>query len=699
MLRWCAGLRVGLAATLVFALAGATPAYAARAGDHPKLDKKLNERASQGGTSKVIVMLKPGWSVDTEAKKLGGKLGRTLGLINGKVLELSNGQIKKLADHPGVERIVHDRPTAGEMNRVAVTVGARAVQSTYGYRGAGVGIAVIDSGIMSWNYDLSYQGWSSLVRTSGGQRVVAFSDFVNGRTTPYDDNGHGTHVSGIISGNGLLSLGARAGIAPDAHLVSLKVIDQNGRGVISSVIAALDWVVTNRAAYNLRVINLSVGAKVTESYNTDPLTIAAKRAVDAGVVLVTAAGNLGKNALGQPQYGAITAPGNAPWVITVGASSHQGTVTRVDDVMAGFSSRGPSAVDYEAKPDLVAPGVGTVSLSDPNSLMYLTKATSLIGVSTFTGFQPYLSLSGTSMSSPVVAGSIALMLQANPKLTPNLVKAILEYTAQVYQGYDPLTQGAGFLNTKGAVDLARFFRTAQPGQLYPQRPEWSQKVLWGNHRISNGVIKPNAPAWKLGVVWGAAKTPLGESVSWGKRCGYSCFGETWTSFDSEDNIVWGTASESEDNIVWGTFSELLDDNVVWGTMAADEDNIVWGTDCRGANCANVVWGTAAFSEDNIVWGTASLEDNVVWGTSGLMDSTVWGTSSDEDNLTWGTSDGESTPLFDDPSAEPVNFDSTVWDNLFGPAILDPLEPVAATTVATEETTTTTSLLGGLGGVL
>ena len=117
----------------------------------------LNDRASnQGkgnsnGKTQVIVLLKPGWSADAEAKKLGGRLGRSLDSINGKVVELPNGQLKKLADYPGVDRIVYDRPTGGEMNRVAVTVGARAVQQTYGYRGAGIGVAVIDSGITSWH--------------------------------------------------------------------------------------------------------------------------------------------------------------------------------------------------------------------------------------------------------------------------------------------------------------------------------------------------------------------------------------------------------------------------------------------------------------------------------------------------------------------------------------------------------------------
>ena len=179
--------------------------------------------------------------------------------------------------------------------RSSTVVGARAVQKSYGYDGAGIGIAVIDSGITSWHDDLTYTGPRSSARSSGNQRVVDFVDFVNGRRGAYDDNGHGTHVAGVIAGNGYDSGGARAGIAPASHLVSLKVLDEEGRGVISDVIAALEYAVRNRAEHNIRVINLSVGAAVTSSYNVDPLTIAAKRAVDAGVVVVTAAGNFGRN--------------------------------------------------------------------------------------------------------------------------------------------------------------------------------------------------------------------------------------------------------------------------------------------------------------------------------------------------------------------------------------------------------------------
>src|SRR5207302_7648535 len=222
--------------------------------------------------------------------------------------------------------------------------------------------------------------------------------------------------------------------------------------------------------FNIRVVNLSVATGVYESYYSDPLTLAAKRAVDAGIVVVAAAGNGGRNQNGATQYGAITAPGNAPWVLTVGASSTMGTINRGDDTIAAFSSRGPTAVDRTAKPDVVAPGVGTESLSNPASSMYSSLAPYLLNGTVATTYLPYLSLSGTSMAAPVVAGTVALMLQANPALTPNAVKAILQFTSQVYS-YDALTQGAGFLNARGAVELANFF--ANPaGASYPSTDSW-----------------------------------------------------------------------------------------------------------------------------------------------------------------------------------------------------------------------------------
>jgi serine protease AprX len=684
----------GTALTLV-CLLGATASAAAKPGDHPKLDRKLNDRAAKGGsgTSRVIVTLKPGFDASADYKKVGGKLGRRLNLINGQVVELTNSQLRKLADSPAVASIHWDRPTGGEMNRAAVAVGARAVQEEMGYDGAGVGVAVIDSGITSWHDDLTYDGTSTNVRVVNGQRVAKFVDFVNGRTSAYDDNGHGTHVAGIIAGNGYDTRGARAGIAPAAHLVSLKVLDDHGAGYISNVISALDWVVDNKSAYNLRVVNLSVGARVTESFNTDPLTLAAKRVVESGVVVVTAAGNLGKNAAGQPQYGAITAPGNAPWVLTVGAYSHEGTVTRVDDVMAPYSSRGPAAVDFEAKPDVVAPGTGIVSLAAQGSLMYTTKAAYLLNGSVKTAYKPYLSLTGTSMASPIVAGTAALMIQANPKLTPNLVKAIIQYTAQNY-GYDALTQGAGFLNTRGAVQLARFYATAIAGQRIPTQRPWSKTILWGNHKLTGGVIKPNGSAWATSTVWGSPLTVQGQNIVWGTLSG-DFDNIVWgTSLLDGDNIVWGTMSRDFDNIVWGTVRD--GDNIVWGTIAPDT-NVVWGAQCAGANCEAVVWGSSLPQLDNIVWGTQLDADNIVWGTCGDFNNIVWGTSDDMD---------QPPTLYDDPDTSPPIFVVLTFDSLFssepatgdGTTSGDPMTSLVVAPVTDPNVTvvgsSTTTLLGG-----
>jgi subtilisin family serine protease len=391
---------------------------------------------------------------------------------------------------------------AAPPERVAEAVGADWVQHTLGYDGAGVTIAVIDSGVTNWHDDL------------GSSRVARFVDFVNYQPMPYDDYGHGTHVAGILAGDGFDSGGARRGIAPGASLAVEKVLDDAGEGYISNVIAAIDYAIANRDALGIRIINLSVAASVSESFLTDPLALAAKRAVDAGIVVVTAAGNLGRSADGQPQYGGIGAPGNAPWVVTVGASTHTGTSGIRDNAVASFSSRGPTAIDSLAKPDLVAPGVGIESLADPSSTLFLTKPDARVWGTVVTASPPYLSLTGTSMASPVVTGTIALMLQANPTLTPNLVKAILEYTAEARAGYDPLTQGAGFLNARGAVEAAEALAAGHTvtTSLRGDPTPWSGHIIWGNRRVrvdAIGAAGAAAAAWRRNVTWGSGAPPDG----------------------------------------------------------------------------------------------------------------------------------------------------------------------------------------------
>ena len=601
---------------LVIALltAVAVPALAAGHGASGKLDPTLRARAlTARGTSRVIIETTDGIAADRLIRSLKGKPGRRLGLLRGQVADIPNAALEALADRPGVRAVRLDRRVTGTMERTDATIGANWVRENLGLDGAGVGVAIIDSGVTSWHDDL------------GSDRVVHFADFVDFQPLPSDEYGHGTHVAGIIAGSGYDSNGARRGVAPAANLVVLKVLDADGYGYISNVIAALDYAVEHRAQFNIRVINLSVAAGVYESYNTDPLTLAAKRAVQAGVVVVTAAGNLGRNAQRAIQYGGITAPGNAPWVLTVGASSHNGTASRSDDSMASFSSRGPGFIDYAAKPDIVAPGVGIESLTDATSSLFLSHPAARLWGTVDTATQPYLSLSGTSMSAPVVTGTVALMMQANPALSPNLVKAILQYTAEHKSRYNDLTQGAGFLNARGAVQLAKILgsaatRTAS-GNPISDPTAWNRHINWGNHRIGGGVLRADANAWAANVTWGATSTDEGDTIVWGTVCGeQGCDNTLWSTAPDQATIVWGT--RAEDTIVWGTSTE---DNIVWGTACggADCQRVVWGTTCDTDACDSVVWGTS--TEDNIVWGTsADDEDNIVWGTrSGLTDDVNW----------------------------------------------------------------------------
>jgi serine protease AprX len=593
-----------------------------------KSDSLVERRASLPGKSQIIVRAVDAASLQEVGRiieRAGGRLKRSLPIINSHVAEIPHAALNGLAQNPLIDHLSLNRLVAGSMERTGATIGATAVRQELGYDGFGVGVAIIDSGVSAWHDDL----------TGGGQaqRVDRFVDLVAGRSTAYDDHGHGTHVAGIVAGNGFDSGGARSGVAPGARLIVVKALDASGTGRISDIIAGLEYVVANKNAFNIRVVNLSVATGVYESYNADPLTLAAQRAVAAGIVVVAAAGNNGRSATGRAQYGGTTAPGNAPWVLTVGASSHAGTIDLMDDAMAVFSSRGPTAVDYSAKPDLVAPGVGIESLSDPESSLYTLGAPYLLSGTVATSYLPYLSLSGTSMSAPVVSGTVALMMQANPALTPNQVKAILQYTALVYAGPDALTQGAGFLNAKGAVELAQYL-AAPSSAASPSSSGWGRRLIWGNQLLRGGRLRSGVSAWSTSVNWGDLTTQDGQPIEWGELCsGGSC--------DSG-----GGGSKP-----WRvTCSDPICTSVTW---TGDVRNVVWGTACGGDNC-NVAWSVAgsgdaltASDTGTVVWGTLDA-DTVVWGTLDA-DTVVWGTL-DADTVVWGTT-------CNDPACVPI-----IWAN-------------------------------------
>jgi hypothetical protein len=226
------------------------------------------------------------------------------------------------------------------------------------------------------------------------------------------------------------------------------------------------------------------------------------------------------------------------------------------------------------------------------------------------------------------------MLQANPSLTPNAVKAILQYTAQVYSGYDALTQGAGFLNAAGAVALSQYF-AAPTSTSYPTSSIWSRRIVWGNELLRGGRLTPTANAWTPGLTWGSPLTPGGQNVQWGVVC-------STATCKSAGSDPWQTACLDS---TCGT--------VQWGV---DYFNAVWGPLCGGADCEQT-WTPSLFATtgatadgDTVVWGTMSDGDTVVWGTAADADTVVWGTNSDGDTVVWGTN-------CSDPSC-----DTVIWSN-------------------------------------
>jgi serine protease AprX len=514
--------RVFVAVCVVLALGAGRASATERASDE-KLDAALRARAraarapgASWSTSRVIVRTVDGRPARELIDAVNGVSGRFFAWLGGQVARVPDASLEWLASQPEIAALSLDRAVSGTLQDAAVTIGARWIAERLGVDGTGVGVATIDSGVAAWHDDLD-------------GRIAHFADFVGGQAAAYDDYGHGTHVAGIIAGSGRDSDGVRRGIAPGAHLVVLKALDVSGNGYASNVIAAIDYAIAHRLAYNIRVINLSVAAGVYESYLKDPLTLAAKRAVDAGIVVVAAAGNNGRRN-GDPEYGGIASPGNAPWVLTVGAADPMGTDARGDDTVAGFSSLGPSAIDKSAKPDLVAPGVGIESTADPSSALFLSNPASRLWGTVPTTTEPYLRLTGTSMSAPIVTAAIALMLDANPALTPNAVKAILQYTAEAHAGVDHRAQGAGFLNARGAVELARAFGAPSPWplELTADPVRWNRHIIWGQSRIPIAMLHSGANAWRLGVTWGDARTAGGEPIRFGVECapgGEPCAGQ------------------------------------------------------------------------------------------------------------------------------------------------------------------------------
>jgi serine protease AprX len=350
-------------------------------------------------------------------------------------------------------------------------------------KGQGVTVAVVDSGISNH---------TDLQASNGDSRVIASTNQTS-ETSASDGYGHGTHVAGIIGGNGTLSNGVYNGIAPAVNLINVKVSNQQGMATASDLIDGLQWIKANKTAYNIRVVNISLNSTVAESYHTSPLDAAVEILWFNGIVVVVAAGNNGTG------NGPVTLypPANDPFVITVGAVEDRGTAALSDDTIASFSAYG-STEDGFAKPDLVAPGRHVVSsLAGINSQAYLNHPAHRVNDS-------YFRMSGTSMSAPIVSGAVAQLLQDEWNLNPDQVKHRLMATANKnWPGYDAAKAGAGYLDIYTAM-FGTTTGTANTGILP------SQLLSTGSEPISWGSVGWNSVGWNS-VGWNSVGW---NSVGW-----------------------------------------------------------------------------------------------------------------------------------------------------------------------------------------
>jgi serine protease AprX len=464
----------------------------------------------------------------------GGVVKARHSSIKGYSASVPASAIEDLADDPEVERVSLDAPVHAFLDIALKAIRADvAFKDNNGLDGSGVGIALVDTGV---------QLHPDLSRANGAPQPIEV-EIVGRERGMQDYYGHGTHVAGILNGSGMMSSGPGAfrtfrGLAPGAQLISLRALQPDGSGQTSDVISAIDWVVQHRRARSIRVLNLSLGHPVYESYLTDPLCRAVERAVTVGIVVVVSAGNDGRLGSG---FGTIDSPGNDPSVITVGAMDDNRTAARDDDVLAPYSAKGPTLVDFVVKPDLVAPGSFLVSLRANGSWIDTAHHELVLRAgeykTTTDGDRDgdYLMLSGTSLAAPMVAGTAALMIQKDPSLRPSDVKTRLMATA-TKDGLLPFEDGAGYLDVAAALAATLRSATASSPRAVPQADgtlwfqpidgqwsdTWQQSLIWGGgRRLGDLALTENDQVTASGLIWGGGSRMLDiltvgvDSIIWG----------------------------------------------------------------------------------------------------------------------------------------------------------------------------------------
>jgi serine protease AprX len=590
---------VALMRRLLMILAVLLAAPVVLVADNSKISPDLQNYTSTTQVQ-VIVQYVPGTQVTcsglfglidclaNDILSLGGSILSQLPLVNGVVALLDGNGIVSLSNNSNVAYISKDRTLRPFLSNAAAAVNAPVAWKS-GYTGAGIGVALIDSGVNS-HPDLNTTGLLPF------SRIVYNQNFVSGTSSSADQYGHGTHIAGLIAGDGLSSTGpvyskTFTGIAPNANIVNLRVLDANGSATDSQVIAAISRAIALKSTYNIRVMNLSLGRAVYESYKQDPLCIAVEQAWKKGIVVVVAAGNNGRY---QPTdgYATVTAPGNDPYVLTVGSMKPMGTPQRTDDLIASYSSKGPTVVDHIVKPDIVAPGNLLVSTETSSTTLYNTETSNLVpynyyiygGTSSPSKF--YFTLSGTSMAAGVVSGVVADLLQAQPYLTPDQVKARLMKTAyktfpQTSSVYDPTT-----------------------GATYTDQ--------YDMFTVGAGYVDLAAALASTDIAKGTAMSP---AAVYDSKTGY-------VYLSGDPSSVWGTSQTWSGPAVWGSAQFVGGSSIMWGA-STNGSSIMWGA--NGLWGSSIMWGASNSSGFGTVWS-----NSIMWGASGNWSSSImWGASADK----------------------------------------------------------------------
>jgi serine protease AprX len=487
-----------------------TPVVMTASPTPPRMNELLAQMVAEapGQTMRVIVLRADKTDLaERFVEKMGGSVLKDLPLINAFAAQLPTEAVPNLAVMASVSWVSLDAPvkTTGKPinkpdppaeplpeNYFLDTLGVRQIWDM-GYHGEGIGVVVIDSGIFT---DRDF----TITPNKPHTRIKVEKSFNS--DTSSDQYGHGTHVAGIIAGNGRASGGIYSGIAPKVDLINLKISNDSGLAYESDTVDAMQWVLDYKDEYNIRVVNLSIQSTVPQSYHESALNAAAEILWFNGVVVVAAAGNWRNT----NNYAAIqTAPANDPFIITVGATNEKGSANRTDDSISSFSSSG-TTLDGYYKPDIFAPGKDIISvLSDGSDWIFEHPDHVVMD-------GEYFRLSGTSMAAPMVAGAAVLLLQAEPNLTPDQVKYRLIHSAGTVGSspyldvYTALTTPSTETANQGVVPHMLLAKMALIA--YWSSDNGEENIDWG--AINWDAVNWNAVNWNA-VNWNAVNW---NAVNW-----------------------------------------------------------------------------------------------------------------------------------------------------------------------------------------